>query len=162
MSLTRVDAAFETCEQHLRATNSFGTEVEAILTSYVTALTYAAFEVEVKRIIAQRGAGDGKDSGAKSFSTYAASRLLRSIKVSELAGAAGWFDPVYKRRFGELLPREAIDAWDTIIANRHGFAHDADGTVEAVVSNLTFRELQLLYPRALEVLATLESAIISI
>jgi hypothetical protein len=160
MSLARVDAALEDCEHHLETTGTFGTEIEPILTVYLSTVMYAAFEAEVRRILAARVASIAEqDRHVGNFATYASTRLVRSIKIGELAGAAGWFHEDCKVRFHEALDDEAHAAWDNIANNRHGVAHEDDS---AVVSNMTFRELKEAYPKALAVLASLGRSITQI
>jgi hypothetical protein len=156
MKLLRVDAALEDCQRHLDSTGSNGTQVEAILTAYVSAVIYAAFEKQVRRIVAARVAEAGDDGYVGNFASYASTKLVRSIKIGDLAGAAAWFHSDCKSRFHLHLDSEAHSAWDTIMSNRHGIAHEEG---DAVVSNLTFGELQVLYPRALTVLDCLERAL---
>ncbi len=128
------------------------TEIEAILTAYVSSVVYSAFEAQVRVIVAKRGAGDGSDTHLASFSAYATRRLVRSIKIGELSGAAAWFHPDCQERFRDAVQDEDKDAWDTIVVNRHGAAHNDEGRVDQVISNLTFADLQALYPKALRVL----------
>ncbi len=157
MKLLRVEAALEDCERHLEATSSTGTEIEAILTAYVSALIYAALEAQVRSIVAERVAtAAGTDRDVGTFAAYASRRLVRSIKIGDLAGAAAWFHVDCKAQFRTELDDEAHTAWDTIISNRHDVAHETDG---AAVSNLTFGELKDMYPKALKVLTSLQDAI---
>lgn len=157
MTLTRVDAALEDCQRHLEATNSYGTEIEAILTVYVSAVVYAAFEAQVRQTLAARVAlAVDRDAHVGNFATYASVRLVRSIKISELAGAAAWFHEECKARFQRSIDGEAHAAWDNIVNNRHGVAHEDDSPV---VSNMTFRELKEAYPKALTVLDCLSASI---
>lgn len=158
MRIERVEAAFEECERHLDRTSSYGSEVEAIITSYVSAVIYSAFEKRARAIVASRGAGDGNDGHLANFSSTAATRLMRSIKFSELAGAAGWFHGDCREKFCKSVSPEIQSAWDTIIINRTNFAHEGESS-DSVVSNLTFGELKQLYPEALKVLDRLEEAI---
>ena len=160
MNLTRVDAALEDCEHHLETTGTLGTEIEPILTVYVSAVIYAAFEAEVRRTLAARVASIAEgDRHVGNFATYASARLVRSIKIGELAGAAAWFHEDCKVRFHNALDDEAHAAWDNIVNNRHGVAHEDDSTV---VSNMTFRELKEAYPKALTVLECLTGSIAQI
>lgn len=156
MTITRVDAALEDCERHLETTSSYGTEIEGILTVYVSAVIYAAFEAEVRRTLAARVAVAADDAHVGNFASFASVRLVRSIKISELAGAAGWFHADCKARFHEKLDDEAHAAWDNIVNNRHGVAHEDDSPV---VSNMTWRELKEAYPKALSVLNCLSASI---
>ena len=153
--LARVDAALETCGEHLTSTGTLGTEVEASLTAYVSAVAYSSFEAEARRIVSSRGAGDGKDPRLAAFTAHAAVKLMRSIKVGELAGAAAWFHRDCKQTFQDLLTDEQKTAWDNIVSNRHGVAHEGDPSTSAV-SSLTFREFEGLYPQAVGVLDVFE------
>jgi hypothetical protein len=157
--IARVDAAFEVCERHLDASGGRGSEIEAILTSYVSAIIYSALEARAREIVATRGAGDGTDDHLGNFTRVAATRLMRSIKIGDLAGIAGWFHPECKDDFQRRLDPQYQAAWDTIIANRHTVAHEGDERTTHAVSNLTFSELKALYPLALEVLECLSTSI---
>jgi hypothetical protein len=157
MNFTRVDAALEDCEHHLETTLAFGTEIEAILTVYVSAVIYAAFEAQVRRTLAARVASSVEEDGhIGNFATYASIRLVRSIKIGELAGAAAWFHEDCKAQFHRELDDEAHAAWNNIVSNRHAVAHEDDSSV---VSNMTFRELKAAYPKALTVLDCLAASI---
>jgi hypothetical protein len=159
MNLSRAEAALETCELHLSATGSYNTEIDAILTAYSSAVIYSTFEAAAREIVASRAGEPGTDRHLVSFSRTAARRLMRSIKIGELSGAAGFFDASCKEKFLESLGDEAKAAWDTICSNRHGLAHEESGEADSVVSNLTFTELAALYPKALVVLDVLAEAI---
>jgi hypothetical protein len=160
MSLPRADAALEVCERHLTLTGSHNTEIDAILAAYASAVIYAVFEAEARAIVASRAAHPGSDKHTVSFSRTAAKRLMRSIKIGDLAGTAAFFDPSCKQRFHDALDDEIRQAWDSICGNRHGVAHeDGDETETTTISNLTFAELATLYPKALTVLDALREAI---
>jgi len=158
MRIEQVEAVFEECERHLDHTNSYNTEVEAILTSYVSSVIYSSFEKKARAIVAERGAGDGSDPHLANFTKVAATRLMRSIKIGEIAGIAGLFHQDCKDRFHGALSAEEKSAWDSIIINRTNFAHEGDDP-GLTVSNLTFKELKRLYPYALKVLEALEAAL---
>ena len=147
----------EECDLHLTATNSFGSQVEAILTSYCCSVIYAEFEDQVRRIVAERGAGVGTDAHVTSFTKWAALRLVRSIKIGELAGIAAQFDSTCKARFNDAIDAQTQNAWDTILANRRDVAHVNTST--SAISNLTFDELKSLYPTALLVLEHLKDCL---
>ena len=100
-----------------------------------------------------------QDRHVGNFASYASVRLVRSIKIGDLAGAAAWFHADCKARFHDGLGDEARAAWDNIVTNRHGVAHEDDSSV---VSNMTFRELREAYPKALTVLECLEGSIAQI
>jgi hypothetical protein len=161
MSLPRVDAAFETCEKHLVETGALNTEVDSILTSYLCTVIYAAMEQEARRIVAERAAQGTSDQYAARFVRAAVTRLVRSIKVSELAGAVGIFDPGCKVAFHDGIDSEMAAAWDNILLNRHGVAHEdgQDDDEDSAVSHMTFRELQGQYQLALQVLDALAGSV---
>jgi len=121
LNLPRADAALEICERHLSATNSFNTEIDAILAAYASAAIYSAFESEARAIVASRAAHPGADRHVVSFTRIAATRLMRSIKISELAGTAAFFDLSCKMRFQKALDDESKQAWDTVCGNRQGW-----------------------------------------
>ena len=159
MSLPRAEDALESCERHLTATNSHNTEVDAILTAYASAVIYAVFEAEARSVVATRAAHPGSDNHLVSFSRTAAKRIMRSIKISELAGTAGLFDPSCKQRFHDALDDESKLAWDTICANRHGVAHEDGDETGSAISNFTFRQLSAMYPSAVKVLDALRESL---
>ena len=90
VSLPRADDALEVCEKDHRDRYR-DHEVDAILTAYASAVIYAVFEAEARNIVATRAAHPGTDKHLASFVT-AAKRLMRSIKIGELAGTAAFFD----------------------------------------------------------------------
>jgi HEPN superfamily RiboL-PSP-like protein len=157
MNIRRVEAAFEYCEEHLAQTNAYNTEIEAILARYVSSVIYAAFEAQIRTIVATRCAGDGSDSHLGSFTQITANRIIRSIKISEVSGIAGLFHKDCKDKFHALLDSQAKTAWESIINSRHDIAHESDS--QGVVSTVTFRDLRELYPQALLVLDALRNAI---
>lgn len=159
MNLPRADAALETCAKHLDASDAYGTEIEAILAAYTSAVIYSCFEGKAREIVAARAAGPGTDPRLISFARAASTRLMRSIKIGDLAGAAALFHADCKHGFHERRESEASNAWDTIVSNRHGLAHEEDDPGGVVVSNLTLRELKELYPKALTILECFRDAI---
>lgn len=159
MSLPRADAALETCEKHLDETGSYGTEVEAILTAYASAVIYACLEAEARSIVAARACHPGTDPHVTNFTRIAATRLMRSVKIGELSGAAAFFHPDCKTRFNDQRDGEASNAWDTILSNRQIVAHEEEGARTVAISNLTFKELKDLYPKALTILDCFRAAL---
>jgi hypothetical protein len=159
MSLVRVEAAFETCERHLTETGSLNSEIDAILTSYLCATIYAAMESETQAIVAERAAKRADDPHAANFAKTAARRLVRSIKIGELAGLAGHFDDSCKAAFQKAVDGQTQAAWDNIMLNRHGVTHDEDEGAGSAISHLTFQELKSKYADAMKVLDALRDAI---
>jgi hypothetical protein len=129
------------------------------LTAYVSAVAYSALESQARSIVADRAAREAGDEHLSNFSRTAAARLMRSIKISELAGVAAWFHKDCKDRFTATIDSEAKAAWESIINNRHGVAHENEDGMGSAISNLTFSEFKDMYPKALTVLDCLRSAI---
>ncbi|WP_125735416.1 HEPN domain-containing protein [Amycolatopsis sp. WAC 04197] len=159
MKIPRVDTTFADCGDHLEEARAHGTEIEAILTRYVCAVIYGAFERELRKIVKARGEGDGSDRQLNNFVEFAATRLIRSIKISEIAGIAGHFSADCKKAFQANLDHEAAAAWDVLINNRHDVAHDNTSASGETVSTITFDEAKTLYSKALTVLDTFSDSI---
>lgn len=101
----RVDAAIETCSRHLEGTGA-DPEVEAILAGHVAAIAYASYERRVRELIAERCLHP-TDQPINNFANVASQRLVRSIKISELAGFLGFFGDDHKRRFQATLAADS-------------------------------------------------------
>ena len=54
MNIPRVDDVLEMCEQHLSSTDSYGTQIEAVLTSYASSVIYSSFEARAPRMFPGR------------------------------------------------------------------------------------------------------------
>ncbi|MGH3712415.1 MAG: hypothetical protein ACRDT4_02985 [Micromonosporaceae bacterium] len=160
MSLVRVTDALEQCRRHIEAAGVPDPQIEAILTAYVSAVAYAGFEAEVRSIVSLRAHSARQDDREIAFGQYAAVRLVRSIRVSDLTGLAAAFHPDCRDAFRARLNPEEQSAWDSIINNRHGLAHE-ERDPSSRISNLTFAELEDLYPRALNVLDVFRQALFS-
>jgi ribosome maturation protein Sdo1 len=156
--IDRVNDALEQCRLHLDSTSPADPQIEAILTAYVSSVIYASFEAELRVIVATRAHSSLSDERETRFGNYAAGRLVRSIRISEISGLAGAFHPNCKELFKDTLNAEQQSAWDSIINNRHGLAHEGEAPT-SIISNLTFAELELLYPKAITVLDVFRTAI---
>lgn len=157
MSLVRSTDALETCRKHIQAMPRRDPQIEAVLASYACAVIYAELEGQVRRLVADRvGHGRG-DVRVKRWGAFSARRLIRSIKISELAGVAGQFDEHCKSRFTHLLDDECKAAWDQIVQNRHGVAHEDDQP--GPVSTMTFAETELAFNRVERVLDAFASCL---
>jgi hypothetical protein len=149
----RVDNALAVCRAHLDATNTRNTEIETYLVSSILAVIYADYEHAVKGIVATRGCPDSADAELGNFARRAAEKLIRSIRLGELAGAAGMFSPQRKTTFQDLVTdTPAHVAFDSIINNRHGISHEL-GT------NMTLHDLEVAYNASKAVLEALQQAL---
>lgn len=151
MEFPGVDAAIDLCEEHLNTTSSRGTEVEAFLTRYLITVIYASYEAKIKELVAERGYSRD-DEHLSRFMITAADRLCRSINISEVAGLLGLFGPDYKSGFQSRVHASMQIAYDNIINNRHGVAHEGN-------MNLTFDELRQSYVESCPVLDAIEDAL---
>lgn len=127
------------------------------MTAYASAVIYSEFEGAARAIVAERAARPGIDKHLVSFGKVAAERLMRSIKISELAGIAGHFHGDCKSAFQASVDDETAAAWTSILNNRHGVAHEGDAS--APISNLTFDELFGNFERAKSVLVAFEACL---
>ena len=138
MKLAQVDRAIEICEEHLDATGSRGTEVEAFLTRYLLILICASFEEEIERIVIKR-LSESKDPHIESFAKSALNAVFRSLKTSEIAGLLNRFSPDYKEEFhGRVAGTRAETFFNNIVLGRHFTAH-------SLGSNVTLGELVSFY-----------------
>jgi len=134
MKLALIDRAIEACEEHLKSTNSRGTEIEAFLTRYLLVLICAAFEEEIEAIVIRR-LSTSKDPHVEAFAKSALDAVFRSLKIKEIAGLLNRFGPEYKERFqGRLNGTKAETFFSNIVAGRHDTAH-------SLGANVTLREL---------------------
>ena len=83
-----VDAAIESCERHLSQTGAFSSEIENFLVEYLLVLLYAEYEKTAKLLLQKRAEQSG-DSELASFVKSASKKLVRSIKISDMAGLLG-------------------------------------------------------------------------
>lgn len=153
MKLKSVDDALVTCKDHLDATGTAGTGIEAFLTQHLLVLICAAFEQQIKALVAQRAKSCG-DEAVAAFVSSATVKLLRSIRTSEIAGFLGTFSPACKQRFkDELADRERAETYfNNIVVNRHATAHE-------MVSTVTLAELIQFYTEGHVVLDAISAAL---
>lgn len=160
MSFRRVDYVLEFGRDHLDRTQSRNTEVDSIIAGYACSVIYAALEKEVVALVAERVSGHSSDEEIINYAKHAARKLIRSIKVSELAGVAGQFSNDCKVRFRHECDDASVAAWNAIVSNRHGIAHDGDEEADLVnLSTLTFADVERYYNQCLQVLESFRVAL---
>lgn len=143
----RVDAAFETCRNHLDKTGTWQTEIEQIFVGYLLAIIHAEFEMAVVSAVKSRCWVE-HDTTLTSYLASAIGRLVKKIAIGDLTGVLGSFGSVCKEDFsGQVINTRNHAAYDNIIVARQSVAH-ASGT------NMTFDELATTYSDALVVLTT--------
>lgn len=124
MNCPRAEAAIETCDLHVEE-SPFDPEIDVILAQHIATVAYSEFEALIRKMIHDRSKRH-EDEPLSSFSSVAATRLIRSIKISELSGSLGWFGEAHKKAFQEAteaLP-EAVAAWNNVLTGRHSLAHE--------------------------------------
>lgn len=128
MDCPRADAAIETCDGHMTRSGA-DPEVEVILAQHVASVAYAEFEAKIRRMVTDR-CSKHDDVPLASFVGVASTKLIRSIKVTELSGALAWFGEAHKSEFREAVAHdeEAVAAWNNVVTGRHGLAHEQPST----------------------------------
>ena len=139
--MPRVDSALEDCENHLVASDSFGTRIETLLTYSLLVVIYAEFEQTVNSIVQEK------------------CDLIEDKSLRELVrGCLGNVSRILSGDLGRLLERFGEDQkvafrtrisanadnkraetfYNNLIANRHNTAHSSG-------SILTFEEVKRFY-----------------
>jgi hypothetical protein len=126
--LLRTRAALDECRQHVEATDSSGSEVEAFLAQYLLIVLCAEVQEEMYRVVELRATKCGDDELC-SFALASSKKLLRSVKVSELSGFVGTFGPNRKDRFSNSLDERAVLQYNSAVDNRHSVAHKSGAQV---------------------------------
>lgn len=151
MEFPRLDSAITTCRRHLQETNSFNTEIEAIVVGYLLAVTYAEYEQTVRRLISERGRTD--DERLTAFVRVATERIVRSLRLSELKGFLGFFHEDCKQALhDEVNDTRAHLAYDSIINSRQDLTH-------RFVASMTLAEFEDFYRESVVVLEAMERAL---
>ena len=137
MKFTQLDNAMDVCKQHLDNTGARGTEIENYLVGYLLVNICSEFEIRLKKLVEIRAARSG-DKHLHNFVMYASSRVIRSIKVGEIAGYLGGFGADWKTSFHDsVLDTPSHVGYDNIMTNRISVAH-LTGTL------MTFADLEIL------------------
>jgi len=148
----RTSRALALCRNHLETTASSGTEIESFIVGYALTAMHAEFEKAVKNAIRER-CEVVADPHLRNFTSQAADRLVRSIRISELSGILGYFDGACKRTFQDSLHQSKSESfYNNIQTNRQAVAHDA--VHHATMSEITnwFTEAQTVIVRFREAL----------
>lgn len=144
MFLPEVDQAIEICERHLKSSASHNTEIETFLVRYLLVLICAEYEKAITSCIEKR-AEKVTDDKITAFIKSSLRNILRGIRLKELGDLLGRFSEDIKTNFWEAVrDTDAQLAYDSILNNRHWFAH---GTSVQV----TFVELCQFYEQSKEV-----------
>ncbi len=165
-TLLRIEAALSTCGSHIdslrkqapsvdAATLSEYAELENYLVSFLVGAIYAEFEQYVRKLIVER-CDEIPDRKLRAFARMAAERMVKKIKISDLAGHLGYLDNSSREAFSRAVndPSRAQEktAYDSLIIDRHGFAHSTG-------ISMTFEEVRNAYYASLFVLDEFEKAL---
>jgi hypothetical protein len=152
MKFPQSDNAIAVCKDHLDRTGARGTEIESYLVGYLLVSICSEYEIRLRRILEVR-ATKVADRHVCSFVTHALGKIVRSIKVSEIAGTLGGFGLDYKKGFHDIIDgTTAHTAYDNIMTNRHSVAHKT-GT------NITFSELEAAFKESNEIITAIAKAV---
>ena len=151
--MPRSQQAIDLCRKHADDARAYSSvamsaQIEAMLAKYVSSTIYAEAEATSVSLTAARAAHQTSDTRLKAFGKVAAKKLIRSIKIGDLAGILGHFDAACKARFQDELNDQLRTDWDSLIQARHSVAHDQG----AVVSHLTLLDIERFFPSVSEVL----------
>ena len=139
MRIARIDQILETCEDHLTSTESFGTEVESLLTQSLLVLMCSEFERQIKSIVEHK-CSTITDAAVREFIGSCTGAVFRSVLSGEIAGLLKRFGPNYKEAFKKKADdnQRAVTFYNNIVTNRHSAAH-SDG------SGVTFGDVKQFY-----------------
>jgi len=126
VKLKVVDDLIDLCGNHLAQTGTKGTQIDLILANYLAVSIHAAFEQEIERMIGDR-ANQAADAVLREFMMSCVGAVFRSAGISELAGLLKRFGGEYKGLFQDEMKKRsrASTSWDSIVAHRHGTAHQS-------------------------------------
>lgn len=108
MKLADVEAAIKLCEEHLKSTDTKGTEIESILTKYLLVHICGAYETEIKNMVTLRAARTG-DREVESFVKNTI-KTFRSLKIEEIKGNLGRFSDGCKSIFDSKIKNTEAEA----------------------------------------------------
>ena len=139
--MRRVNSALEDCENHLVASNSFGTRIETLLTYSLLVVIYAEFEQMVKSIVQER-CDLIEDESLRELVRQCLGNVSR-IQSSDLGRLLERFGEDQKTAFrtrisATIADQRAETSYNNLIINRHDTAHSGG-------SNLTFQEVKQFY-----------------
>jgi len=139
MKLDRIDQTLESCQVHLSQTNTYGSDIENLLTQSLLVIMCAEFEQAIEKIV-QEKCYVVPDPAIRDFIDSCVGAVFRSVGSSEISGLLKRFGPSFSEAFKNKTnsnPR-AVTFYNNIIINRHNVAHSSG-------NNVTFSELKLFY-----------------
>lgn len=152
MNFGSIDYRMQSCKNHLDATNSWGTEVEAFLVQYLIVRIYAELEERIPKIFERRCVRGG-DVQLTQFAVRTVQYVTKRFSIEDLGKLLKRFDDAYHARFNTVvISNNSHLAWDSIYSNRHAVAHGAG-------IQMNFTDLSKAYQDCLPVLDALVTAL---
>lgn len=140
------------CKNHLDATNSWGTEIEAYLVQYLIVRICAELETRIPMIF-ERRCVRGTDAQLNQFVVRTVQYITKRFSVEDLGKLLKRFDDAYHKHFNKaVITNNSHVAWDSIYNNRHAVAHGAG-------IQMNFNDLAQAYKDCLPVLDALVAAL---
>ncbi|WP_144829113.1 hypothetical protein [Kocuria rhizophila] len=152
VDLPRSQAIKKLCESHIEAqkdgTLTSQAAIESVLARHIASVIYAEAEACVRDLVMHRVTSATTDPRVTSFSKVASTRLIRSIKISELSGNLNHFGSTCKDHFSNTLTGKQKTDWDSLMNSRHDTAHENSGSSE----HLTLKDIDGYFASVSEVL----------
>lgn len=146
--MNKVEHTIQECEEHLRLTNSFGTEIEAYLTRYLLVLISASFEESLETAFIERAKKANDDYVIQYFKNEMPQKL-KSVGISKLSEFIRKFGVSLKEKFdndiNSGMARE-VTAYGNLIKNRHLVAH------ETQEPSMTFHDVKDAYIESVKII----------
>ena len=126
-SLVRTASALADCDDHLKATGSFGTPIENFLTSHLVMLLCAEVESTVRALIHEYVLAHSEPSVAELVKNVGAN-LVRNALHSEIRKVLGYLGSEYADQYNDLVRASAgergITHLGNVVTNRNSIAHN--------------------------------------
>ena len=124
MRIDSIDRLLAVCQEHLEATDSFGTEIETLLASALLVRIYVAFEQQIGVIIAEKRDSIGDLAARAAFGDLTQVRGIRFRNLSDLFIALGERHRADWNAKRQQNP-QAVTFYGLIVERRHQTAHSA-------------------------------------
>jgi RiboL-PSP-HEPN len=156
MPLTRIENAIAICKSHLDSidiNNPDLIEIETYIVSALILIIASAYEDLIERLFGERATKCG-DNHVSSYVQSTISQKFRSPDLGKIAEVLSKFGSDYRESFhNNIMNTEAHAAWDNIMKARHAIVHKRGNL------NITFRELEITYPKTISVINELKNVL---
>ena len=153
-TLGRTEKAYTECAYHLQTSGAEGSPIESFLTEHILILLCADMQRDILEI-ADRRATSASDGALHTFVSNAGTRILRSVRKTEIAAFVGLFGRNYKNDFNDTLDDRDVQLYDNAVQERHKAAHSQQG------SNIGFRELGDVIDAARNILDSMQRVLLT-